>query len=556
MKAMLLMPFKDEFGNVHDTLKEAVSAAASHFESIEQPTPRERKLAQLQVDRVDYGHGAVAIVTDLKRRIVEADICIVDLTGLNENVVWEFGFVHALEKPSIVVTQKVDELTFDLKHFRVLVYDKNNLRPSLFDPLTEALIAVLSTAPEHSALPAGFSHARTLAMATASPTYFLDTDFRIQFMNQAAIALFYSQGTPAVGEIKGKPLSEFIRGIRHQILNLPSVMKTLYAQLEIMSNGGSPDPCSFETIVFNSERFGKVELRKAGIAVRDPVTGVVLGWVVSFNPTNFADPGARCRYYENHESVVKGELFSRTAVEQNSNVAIEPERAAYSWHRDAAIPAPDNWWNSCTFSWADSYDEKEAAFRFALDVMLNNPKRYGLESVHHLDEYFFDFSEVEYLIVSHSNPAMILGVCRVNLRYDVSDFITGDSLLKTAADLASTTSFADLGAYFPESLNRDQHRRILVAECLGRIIRRCEEQDCPYQYVQVPVHFREIYRAFGFSIAGDPFRCQGWGNVRWQPMLTGALWINDDRKAILSKCASEEYGPVVEEAFNRGGTQF
>ena len=67
MKAMLLMPFKDEFNNVHEAIKDAVADCALHFSKCDESVSRAKQLATISPDRVDYGHGAAVILSDLKR---------------------------------------------------------------------------------------------------------------------------------------------------------------------------------------------------------------------------------------------------------------------------------------------------------------------------------------------------------------------------------------------------------------------------------------------------------------------------------------------------------
>lgn len=62
------------------------------------------------------------IMQDIISGIVTADLIVADLTGSNPNVFYELGIAHALEKPTILLTQSVEELPFDLRSYRVLAY--------------------------------------------------------------------------------------------------------------------------------------------------------------------------------------------------------------------------------------------------------------------------------------------------------------------------------------------------------------------------------------------------------------------------------------------------
>lgn len=62
------------------------------------------------------------IMHDIVSGIAVADLVVADLTGSNPNVFYELGVAHAFEKPTILLTQSVEELPFDLRSYRVLVY--------------------------------------------------------------------------------------------------------------------------------------------------------------------------------------------------------------------------------------------------------------------------------------------------------------------------------------------------------------------------------------------------------------------------------------------------
>lgn len=62
------------------------------------------------------------ITNQLIQQLREADIVIVDLAGLNANVMYEFGVRHALLKPYVLLRPTSMSLPFDVKDFRVIDY--------------------------------------------------------------------------------------------------------------------------------------------------------------------------------------------------------------------------------------------------------------------------------------------------------------------------------------------------------------------------------------------------------------------------------------------------
>jgi Nucleoside 2-deoxyribosyltransferase len=63
------------------------------------------------------------IMDDVIKAIREADYLIADLTGRNPNVYYELGYAHSLGKPVILLTQRNDDVPFDLRHHRLIQYD-------------------------------------------------------------------------------------------------------------------------------------------------------------------------------------------------------------------------------------------------------------------------------------------------------------------------------------------------------------------------------------------------------------------------------------------------
>ncbi len=64
-----------------------------------------------------------AITRELIRHLAEADICVVDVTGLNPNVFLELGIRYALRRSTtILLRQSGTELPFDIKEYRCVDY--------------------------------------------------------------------------------------------------------------------------------------------------------------------------------------------------------------------------------------------------------------------------------------------------------------------------------------------------------------------------------------------------------------------------------------------------
>jgi hypothetical protein len=82
------------------------------------------------------------ILQDVIEAIIDSNLIIADLTGCNPNVFYELGIAHAMEKSVILLTQSIDELPFDLRSYRVILYNP------LFSEIENAKQSLRQTAGE------------------------------------------------------------------------------------------------------------------------------------------------------------------------------------------------------------------------------------------------------------------------------------------------------------------------------------------------------------------------------------------------------------------------
>lgn len=77
----------------------------------------------LRCNRADNIYDNRPIIEDIWKSINEAKIIIAELTGKNPNVFYETGIAHTVGKEVILLTQSIDDVPFDLRHLRCIVYD-------------------------------------------------------------------------------------------------------------------------------------------------------------------------------------------------------------------------------------------------------------------------------------------------------------------------------------------------------------------------------------------------------------------------------------------------
>ena len=104
-KAFVLMPFDQEFKPIYDDLiKPALESAGC------------------EVERADSFMDQRNILRDVVKGISEANLVIADLTAVNPNVFYELGLCHGLRVPTVLITQSLEEVPFDLRSYRVITY--------------------------------------------------------------------------------------------------------------------------------------------------------------------------------------------------------------------------------------------------------------------------------------------------------------------------------------------------------------------------------------------------------------------------------------------------
>ncbi len=106
----VLMPFAREFNDIY-----ALGIKAACEES------------KAYSERVDEQIFTNSILDRIFNQIAKADIIVADMTERNPNVFYETGYAHALGKQVILLTQKVDDIPFDMKHYPHITYKKTNI---------------------------------------------------------------------------------------------------------------------------------------------------------------------------------------------------------------------------------------------------------------------------------------------------------------------------------------------------------------------------------------------------------------------------------------------
>ena len=96
--------------------------------------------AKLSCVRMDDGLPRQLVIAAIHTEIQEADYFLADLTDVNPNVVYEFGYAHALRKPVLLLSATPPEsLPFDLRPWPMIVYAPGQVW-KLKNQLSKALV--------------------------------------------------------------------------------------------------------------------------------------------------------------------------------------------------------------------------------------------------------------------------------------------------------------------------------------------------------------------------------------------------------------------------------
>jgi hypothetical protein len=95
-----------------------------YYETIFKPAIEQTGLVPVRADAEIFGTGK--IMDQVWRGISEATVLVAELTSKNANVFYELGLAHALEKPVVLVSSNTDDVPFDLRHIRVILYDQSD----------------------------------------------------------------------------------------------------------------------------------------------------------------------------------------------------------------------------------------------------------------------------------------------------------------------------------------------------------------------------------------------------------------------------------------------
>lgn len=104
----VIMPFGGQFDKCYNNIiRDAVSS---------------QNITPIRGDDI-YSTGEIA--QEIFENISKSVILIADVTGKNPNVNYELGAAHALNKPVIIISQSIEDIPFDYRHRRSIIYNRD-----------------------------------------------------------------------------------------------------------------------------------------------------------------------------------------------------------------------------------------------------------------------------------------------------------------------------------------------------------------------------------------------------------------------------------------------
>ncbi len=102
----------------------------------------------LKVVRADEIKKPGSIIKEILENLVNSNIVIADLTTQNPNVFYELGVRHALSPRTILIAQSTDDIPFDLRDYRTIIYNTSARGASAFATTLKIYLEEINSSPD------------------------------------------------------------------------------------------------------------------------------------------------------------------------------------------------------------------------------------------------------------------------------------------------------------------------------------------------------------------------------------------------------------------------
>ncbi len=97
--------------------------------------------------RADESFSSTDIMSEVLDNIIRSEVIVADLTGRNPNVFYELGLAHAIKHHVVLITQKREDVPFDLTGIRYFTYENTMVGAQALAQNLEKIIRQLRAAP-------------------------------------------------------------------------------------------------------------------------------------------------------------------------------------------------------------------------------------------------------------------------------------------------------------------------------------------------------------------------------------------------------------------------
>lgn len=205
-KVFFIIPFEEDFLILYEELKKEFEKDYDFFHAGDLDNQRN-------------------ILQDIVDGIYQADVIVADLTGLNPNVFYELGLAHAMNKKVIIITQKIDELPFDIRSYRANEY---SLKFYEIKVLFEKLDKMLKGAVDN-----------TISYGNPVTDYipdFYSKEIKTQNIKNDALKMTNDEETLSVNEEEGGGFLDHIEEIKENTRFITQEIKEMSSELNEMND--------------------------------------------------------------------------------------------------------------------------------------------------------------------------------------------------------------------------------------------------------------------------------------------------------------------------------
>ena len=124
---------------IEDNLAFVLTPFHSHYDEAYSSIVSACRQAGFRCLRGDEEYVEGDLLAHVLRLLVRARVVVANVSGRNPNVFYELGIANALDKSTILVSEGIEDVPFDIRSRRIILYEKSD---DLQEMLSGALLAV------------------------------------------------------------------------------------------------------------------------------------------------------------------------------------------------------------------------------------------------------------------------------------------------------------------------------------------------------------------------------------------------------------------------------